>query len=51
DKTFAAGTDRAAMEKAAQEFGVDLWGEHVGNVIYAMRRIASELGLEGNANP
>ena len=47
DKAFAAGTDRAAMEKAAQEFGIDLWGEHVGNVITAMRRIAPELGLAG----
>lgn len=48
DKAFAAGTDRAAMEKAAEEFGVDLWGEHVGNIIQAMRRIAPELGLIGN---
>lgn len=47
DKAFAAGTDRAAMEKAAEEFGVDLWGEHVGNIIQAMRRIAPELGLAG----
>ncbi len=47
DKAFAAGTDRAAMEKAAQEFGIDLWGEHVGNVITALRRIAPELGLAG----
>ncbi|PKN91559.1 MAG: HAD family hydrolase [Chloroflexi bacterium HGW-Chloroflexi-6] len=47
DKAFAAGTDRAGMEKAAEEFGVDLWGEHVGNVIAAMRRIAPELGLVG----
>jgi putative nucleotidyltransferase with HDIG domain len=48
DKAFAAGTDRAGMEKAAEEFGVDLWGEHVGNIIAAMRRIAPELGLVGN---
>ena len=47
DKAFAAGTSRAEMEHAAQEFGVELW-EHVGNVIQAMRRIAPELGLEGN---
>ncbi len=46
DKAFAAGTDREEMEKAAQEFGIELW-EHVGNVITAMRRIAPELGLEG----
>lgn len=48
DKAFAAGTDRGAMEKAAEEFGIDLWDEHVGNVIQAMRRIAPELGLVGN---
>ena len=50
DKAFAAGTDREGMEKAAQEFGVELW-EHVGNVIAAMRRIAKELDLEGNLAP
>ena len=47
DRAFAAGTDRHDMELAAQDFGVELW-EHVGNVITAMRRIASELGLVGN---
>ena len=47
DKAFAAGTSRAEMEHAAQEFGIELW-EHVGNVIQAMRHIAPELGLEGN---
>jgi predicted hydrolase (HD superfamily) len=47
DKAFAAGTDRSGMEKAAEDFGIDLW-EHTGNVIAAMRRIAPELGLVGN---
>ena len=47
DKAFAAGTSRTEMEHAAKEFGIELW-EHVGNVIQAMRRIAPELGLEGN---
>jgi putative nucleotidyltransferase with HDIG domain len=47
DKAFAAGTDRAEMERAAQVLGVDLW-EHTGNVILAMRRIAPELDLVGN---
>lgn len=47
DKAFAAGTDRAEMEHAAQVLGVDLW-EHVGNVITAMRKIAPELDLVGN---
>ncbi len=44
DKAFAAGANRQEIEKATQEFGVDLW-EHVGNVIVAMRGIAPELGL------
>jgi len=44
DKAFAAGANRREIEKATQEFGVDLW-EHVGNVIVAMRGIAPELGL------
>jgi predicted hydrolase (HD superfamily) len=47
DKAFAAGTSRGEMEEAAKDFGIELW-EHVGNVIVAMRRIAPELGLEGN---
>ncbi|HSJ88320.1 MAG TPA: HD domain-containing protein [Anaerolineales bacterium] len=47
DKAFAAGTSRTEMEQAARELGIELW-EHVGNVIQAMRRIAPELGLEGN---
>jgi putative nucleotidyltransferase with HDIG domain len=46
DKAFAAGTDRSGMEKAAQDFGIDLW-EHAGNVIIALRGIAPELGLVG----
>ena len=47
DRAFAAGADREEIERAAAGFGVELW-EHVGNVILAMRRIASDLGLEGN---
>jgi predicted hydrolase (HD superfamily) len=47
DRAFAAGANRGEIEKAAAEFGVELW-EHVGNVITAMRRIAPELGLVGN---
>ncbi len=46
DKSFAAGANRAEMERGAEELGVPLW-EHVGNVIEAMRRIAPELGLSG----
>lgn len=48
DRTFAAGANRAEIEQAAAEFGIELW-EHVGNVILAMRRIAPELGLAGNS--
>ncbi len=50
DKAFAAGANRDEIAKAAQEFGVDLW-QHVDEVILAMRRIAPELGLEGNISP
>ena len=47
DKAFAAGANRDEIERATDEFGIDLW-EHVDNVIQAMRSIAPELGLEGN---
>ena len=45
DRSFAAGANREEIEKATQEFGVELW-EHVGNVIDAMRSIANDLGFE-----
>jgi putative nucleotidyltransferase with HDIG domain len=47
DKAFAAGTNREEMAEAIADFGVELW-PHVDNVILAMRRIAPELGLEGD---
>lgn len=47
DKAFAAGANREEIQKAATEFGIELW-EHVGNVIQAMRSIAPVLGLIGN---
>jgi putative nucleotidyltransferase with HDIG domain len=47
DKAFAAGTNREEMESGAQDYGIPLW-EHVSNVILSMRKIAPELGLEGN---
>ena len=47
DRAFAAGANREEITRAAEEFGVPLW-EHVDNVIIAMRRIAPELGLEGD---
>jgi len=46
DKAFAAGANRAEIEQAASEFGIEIW-QHVDNVIIAMRRIAPQLGLEG----
>lgn len=46
DRAFAAGANREEIAAATQDFGVELW-EHVDNVIQAMRRIAPELGLEG----
>ncbi len=46
DRAFAAGADRKEIERGAQELGLDLW-EHVGNVIQAMRMVASDLGLAG----
>jgi putative nucleotidyltransferase with HDIG domain len=50
DKAFAAGAERANIEAATAEFGIDQW-EHVANVIAAMRRIAPELGLVGTLQP
>jgi putative nucleotidyltransferase with HDIG domain len=50
DRAFAAGTNREEMAEAAQDFGVELW-QHVDNIILAMRKIAPELGLEGNLTP
>ncbi len=47
DKAFAAGVNRAEIEEAVADFGVDLW-EHVANVIEAMRGIAPALGLDGS---
>jgi putative nucleotidyltransferase with HDIG domain len=46
DKAFAAGADRASIEKGAEEFSVPLWN-HCQNVILAMREIAPQLGLVG----
>ena len=46
NKHFAAGANREEMERGAEDFGVELT-EHITNVIEAMRRVASELGLAG----
>jgi putative nucleotidyltransferase with HDIG domain len=50
DKAFAAGANREEIAAATADFGVELW-QHVDNVILAMRRIAPELGLEGDIQP
>ena len=46
DRAFAAGANREEIARATEEFGLPLW-EHVENVIQAMRRIATDLDLEG----
>lgn len=48
DRAFAAGADRGEIERATEEFGIELW-EHVANVIEAMRRVAPDLGLAGES--
>ena len=47
DKAFAAGANREEIVRGAEEFGVPLW-EHCENVITAMRKVAPQIGLEGN---
>lgn len=47
DRAFAAGANREEIERATQDFNIDLW-EHVDNVIQAMRKIAPELGFNGS---
>lgn len=51
DRSFAAGANREEIAQGAEEFGVDLWGEHVDNIIQAMRSIAPEIGLAGEIEP
>ncbi|MEW6648563.1 MAG: HDIG domain-containing metalloprotein [Chloroflexota bacterium] len=47
DRAFAAGANREEIARGAEELGIELW-QHVDNVILAMRKIAPQLGLEGN---
>ena len=44
DPTFARGVDRDEVAHGAELIGIEL-GEHIGNVIQAMRAIAEPLGL------
>jgi predicted hydrolase (HD superfamily) len=47
DKSFAAGVNRAVVEKGAEMLGVEL-GEIIDDVIMGMREVADEIGLRGN---
>ena len=47
DKSFAAGVNRAVVEKGAEMLGLEL-GEIIGDVIMGMREVADEIGLRGN---
>ena len=47
DKSFAAGVNRAVIEKGAEMLGVEL-SELIGDVIMGMREAADEIGLRGN---
>lgn len=49
DRSFAAAVNREEIEEAAAALGVDLWQEHVPLVLDAMKAIAAELGLDGQA--
>ena len=49
DRSFAAAVNREEIEHACQALGVDLWTEHVPLVLEAMKEIAPELGLDGQA--
>jgi len=50
DRSFAAAVNREEIEHAAAVLGVDLWDEHVPRVLDAMKAIAPELGLAGDAS-
>jgi len=50
DRAFAAGANREEIARAAEDFGVEVW-QHTDNLIFAMRNIAADLGLEGNISP
>lgn len=47
DKRFAAGVDRAVIEKGADRLGVEL-GDLITDTIMGMREAADALGLRGN---
>jgi predicted hydrolase (HD superfamily) len=47
DKRFAAGVDRAVIEKGAEMLGVTL-DELISDCILGMRTVADQIGLKGN---
>ena len=47
DKAFAAGVNRAVIEKGAEMLGIEL-NELISDVIMGMREVADEIGLKGN---
>ena len=47
DKAFAAGVNRAVIEKGAQMLGIEL-SELITDVIMGMREAAEKIGLKGN---
>jgi len=47
DKAFAAGVNRAVIEKGAEMLGVELT-ELIDDTINGMREVADEIGLRGN---
>ena len=49
DRSFAAAVSRQEIEHACEALGVDLWTEHIPLVLEAMKAIAGELGLDGQA--
>ncbi len=47
DKTFAAGVDRAVIEKGAAMLGISL-DELIADTIEGMKPVAGQIGLKGN---
>ena len=47
DKSFAAGVNRAVIDKGAQMLGMER-SELITETIVGMRKVAREIGLEGN---
>lgn len=47
DKAFAAGVNRELIKKGAERLGMEL-DELIKETILGMRKVAAEIGLEGN---